>query len=409
MNEGALADLRVIELAQEIAGPYCGKLFADCGAQVIKVEPPEGDRSRQLGPFPGDILHQEKSGLFLHLNTGKQSITLDVAATAGQVVVKKLLQKADVLIVGDSPVRMAGLGLSYEELKADFPELVYVSVTPFGATGPYSEYRGNSLTAMAMSTIMYNTGDPDREPLTTGGTPADYMAGIHGWIGALAALAYRDREGRGQQVDVSLAESAICADEYNSAMYAFQGAIRRRYYSRHIFAYPSDIFPCKDGHVVLIPGAGGFPRRGIPSAEGSVSPMALLLGDPELDQTLLYQSGEERMLHSQEFEELVLPWFREHTSQEIVELAQALRMPFAPVLSVPDLLEDEHLQARDFFQRVEHPEAGELLHAGAPFRMSETPPSIGPAPTLGEDNEEILSELSYSVNDQAVLRGRKGA
>ena len=279
MSDGALADLRVIELAQEIAGPYCGKLFADCGAQVTKIEPPEGDRSRRLGPFPGDEPHQEKSGLFLHLNTGKQSVTLDVTVASGQAVVKKLLQEADVLLVGDGPVRMAGWGLSYEDVKADFPELVYVSVTPFGATGPYSEYQGNSLTAMAMSTIMYNTGDPDREPLTTGGTPADYMAGIHSWIGALAALAYRDREGRGQQVDVSLAESAICADEYNSAMYAFQGAVRRRYYSRHIFGYPNDIFPCKDGHVVLIPGAGGFPRPGLPREESSVSLMALLLGD----------------------------------------------------------------------------------------------------------------------------------
>ena len=404
MSEGALADLRVIELAQEIAGPYCGKLFADCGAQVIKIEPPEGDRSRRLGPFPEGAPHDEKSGLFLHLNTGKQSVTLDVTVSSGQTVLRKLLEQADVLIVGDGPARMAEWGLSYEELKADLPELVYVSVTPFGASGPYKNYRGNSLTAMAMSTIMYSTGDPDREPLTTGGTPADYMAGIHAWIGVLAALAYRASEGHGQQVDVSLVESAACADEYNSAMYAFQGAIRRRYYSRHIFGYPNDIFPCKDGHVVLIPGAGGFPRRGIPSGEGSVSPMALLLGDPNLDQNPLFQSWPDRMLRSQEFEELVLPWFRERTSREIVELAQALRMPFAPVPSVPDLLGDEHLQARDFFQRVEHPEAGEVLHVGVPFRMSETPPSIGPAPTLGEHTQATLNELGYSPEEQAALR-----
>lgn len=399
MTEGALAGLRVIELAQEIAGPYCGKLFADCGAEVIKVEPSEGDRSRRLGPFPGDEPDREKSGLFLHLNTGKQSVTLDVTAASGQAVVRKLLREADVLIDGDGPSRMAELGLSYEDLKAEFPELVYVAVTPFGATGPYKEYGGNSLTAMAMSTIMYNTGDPDREPLTTGGTPADYMAGIHAWIGALAALAYRDKEGRGQQVDVSLAESAACADEYNSAMYAFQGAIRRRYYSRHIFGYPNDIFPCKDGYVVLIPGAGGFPRRGIPGEEPSASPMSLLLGDPTLDETPLFQSWPERMLRSEEFEGLVLPWFREHTSQEIVELAQALRMPFAPVPSVPDLLEDEHLQARGFFQRIKHPGAGELLHAGPPFGMSATPPRTGAAPALGADNEEILSSLGDTVGE----------
>ena len=406
MTEGALSDLRVIELAQGIAGPYCGKLFADLGAEVIKIEPPEGDRSRRLGPFPEDTPHHEKGGLFLHLNTSKKSVTLDVSVISGQVILKKLLGEADVLVESDGPSRMAEQGLSYDTLKADFPNLVYVTITPFGATGPYKDYRGNSLTAMAMSTIMYNTGEPDREPLTTGGTPADYIAGIHAWIGALAALAYRAREGRGQQVDVSMAEAAACADEYNSGMYAFQGAIRRRYYSRHIFGYPNDIFPCKDGHIVLIPGVGGFPQRGL-TGEGGVSPMALLLENPELDQHPLFQSWSERMLRFQEFEELVLPWLREHTAQETVELAQALRMPFALVPSVKDLLEDEHLQARGFFQRIEHPEAGELPYAGPPFRMSETPPRIERAPLLGEHNRSLLGELGYSAADQRILRERE--
>ena len=405
MTEDALSDLRVIELAQGIAGPYCGKLFADLGAEVIKVEPPEGDRSRRLGPFPEDTPHHEKSGLYLHLNTGKKSVTLDVAVTSGQVVLKKLLQKADVLVESAGPARMAEWGLSYDDLKGDFPQLVCVSVTPFGATGPYKGYQGNSLTAMAMSTLMYNTGDPDREPLTTGGVPAEYIAGIHAWVGALAALAYRERDERGQHVDVSLAESAACADEYNSAMYAFQGAIRRRYYSRHIFGYPMDIMPCRDGHVVVVPGAQGFPQRAI-AREGAVSAMALLLGDPDLDQHPLFKSGQDRMVQWREFDELLLPWLREHTAEEIVELAQALRMPFAPVPSVSDLLEDGHLTARGFFERVDHPEAGELPYTGPPFRMSETPPRIERAPLLGEHNEETLSELGYSPEEQTILHER---
>jgi crotonobetainyl-CoA:carnitine CoA-transferase CaiB-like acyl-CoA transferase len=406
MAEGALSDLRIIELAQGIAGPYCGKLCADLGAEVIKVEPPEGDRSRRLGPFPEDNPHAEKSGLFLHLNTGKKSVTLDVDVTSGQVVLKKLLENADVIVESDGPARMAERGLSYEDLKGDFPRLVHVSVTPFGATGPYKDYQGNSLTAMAMSTIMYNTGDPDREPLTTGGAPGEYIAGIHAWIGALAAIAYREREGHGQQVDVSLAEAAACADEYNAAMYAFQGTIRRRYYSRHIFGYPMDILPCKDGHVVVVPGAGGFPQRGI-AQEGAVSGMALLMGDPELDQNPLFVSGQERMVRWQEFDELLLPWLMEHEAKEIVDTAQALRMPFALVPSVKDLLEDTHLQERGFFQRVEHPEAGELTHAGPPFRMSQTPAAIEPAPLLGEHNEQTLADLGYSAEEQAILRERE--
>ena len=405
MAEGALSDLRVIELAEGIAGPYCAKLFADLGAEVIKVEPPEGDRSRRLGPYPNDTLDPEQSGLFLHLNTGKKSVTLDAGVTSGQVIVKKLLEQADVLIASDGPSRLAEWGLSHDDLKDSLPKLVHVSITPFGATGPYKDYQGNSLTAMAMSTIMYNTGDPDRAPLTTGGTPAEYVAGIHAWIGALAAIAYRSIEGRGQQVDVSLAEAAASADEYNAAMYAFQGTIRRRFYSRHIFGYPMDIMPCKDGHIVLIPGAAGFPQRGL-TEEGAVSPMSLLLENPELDQHPLFTSGQERMVRWQEIDELLMPWLAEHTANEIIETAQALRMPFAPVPTVEELLEDEHLGARAFFQPIDHPAAGELRHAGAPFRMSVTPPSIGPAPRLGEHNETTLSGLGYSPEEQSILRER---
>ncbi len=402
MTEGALADLRIVELAQGIAGPYCGKLFASLGAEVIKVEPPEGDRARRLGPFPDDLPHHERSGHFLHLNTGKKSVTLDVSVTSGQVVLRKLLEQADVLVESDGPAAMAERGLAYNELKDAFPKLVCVSITPFGCTGPYRDYRANSLVAMAMSSIMYNTGDPEREPLATGGTPADYIAGIHAWTGGLAALAYREREGRGQHVDVSLVEAAACADEYNAAMYAFQGAVRRRYYSRHIFGYPMDIMPCRDGHIVLVPGASGFPQRGL-TDEGAVSPMSLLLGDPELDQNQMFKSGQERMLNWRQFDELVLPWLMGHDAKEIVETAQALRMPFALVPSVRDLLEDEHLTAREFFRRIDHPEAGELPYAGPPFRMSETPPETGRAPLLGEHNEETLGALGYTSEERAIL------
>jgi crotonobetainyl-CoA:carnitine CoA-transferase CaiB-like acyl-CoA transferase len=405
MTEGALSDLHVVELAQGIAGPYCGKLFADLGAEVIKVEPPEGDYARRLGPFPNDEPDPERAGLFLHLNTGKQSLTLDASVTSGQVILKKLLGRADVLIESDGPAVMSERNLSFDDLREAYPKLVYTSITPFGCTGPYKDYRGNSLTAMALSSIMYGTGEPDREPLTTGGTPADYIAGIHAWIGALAAIAARENHGAGQHVDVSTAEAVACADEYNAAMYAMQGAIRRRFYSRHIFGYPMDIMACRDGHIVLIPGAGGFPQRGL-TADAGASPMALLMGDPDLDQQELFKSGQARMVRWQEVDELLQPWLDEHDAKEIVELAQALRMPFALVPSVKDLLEDEHLTARKFFPRVTHPVAGELPHAGAPFRMSETPPAIGPAPTLGQHNETVLADLGYSKDEQRILHER---
>jgi len=406
LPEAALQGTRVVDLSQGIAGPYCTRLLADLGAEVIKIEPPEGDRSRRLGPFPDDLPDAERSAYFLHLNSGKKSVTLDIAVTSGQVILKKLLAQADVLLESDGLAVMAERALAFDDLRAQFDRLVYVSVTPFGSTGPYAGYRGNSLTAMAMSTIMYNTGDPDREPLATGGEPAEYIAGIHAWIGALAAVAWRARHGRGQHVDVSLVEAAACTDEYNAAMYAFQGAIRRRFYSRHVFGYPMDILPCKDGHIVLIPGAQGFPQRGL-TQEGVVSPMALLMENPDLDQHPLFISGQARMVRWQEVDELLAPWLAEHTAKEVVETAQALRMPFAFVPTVRDLLEDEHLAARGFFQRIEHPEAGELPYPGPPFRMTETPPAIERAPTLGEHNEAVLGDLGYSLEEQAILRERE--
>ncbi len=403
MPEGALADLRVIDISQGVAGPYAGKLLADFGAAVTKVEPPEGDYARRLGPFPDDNPDPNKSGLFLHLNTGKRSLTLDISTRSGAVVLKKLLANADVLLESYPPGQLAEWGLGYEDLKAELPRLIYVSVTPFGQTGPYRDYRGNSLTAMAMSTIMYNTGEPDREPLTTAGLPGEYLGGIHAFMAVTAALAWRDREGRGQQVDVSLAEAAAASDEYNAAMYGFQGAIRRRFYSRHVFGYPNDIFPCRDGYVVVIPGAGGFPS---PLRPGEISPMSLLLETPDLDQNALFLSMGERMLRWREFDELVLPWFMEHTAAEILDIAQALRMPFAPVPSVAELLGDNHLNERGFFVEIDHPEAGKLRHPGPVARLSETPLAIGPAPALGQHTSEVLEEIGYSAEDAGILSDR---
>src|SRR3990172_1169149 len=272
MPESALSDLLVVDLSQGIAGPYCTKLLADYGAEVIKVEPPgTGDLSRRLGPFPSDVPHPEKSGLFLHLNTGKKSVTLDVSTASGTVILKKLLARADVLVESSQPGRMAEWGLGYEQLKDDFPKLVYASVTPFGQTGPYRDYQGNSITAMAMSGLMY----------------------------------------------------------------VFLGAIRRRFYSRHVFTYPADIMPCRDGYVVVVPGAFGFPS---PMTPDSASPMALMVGDLELDKDILFNSFFERSVRWRDFNALLEPWLLEHDTREIVELAQALRMAFAHVPTVGDLL-----------------------------------------------------------------------
>ena len=403
MTDRALSDVRVVDISQGIAGPYATKLLADSGALVTKVEPPAGDYSRRLGPFPGDLPDPEKSGLYLHLNTSKRSVTLDVSVTSGQVVLKKMLANADVFVCGEKASTLQAWGLSYDDLKSDFPDLIVAQVSPFGATGPYADYDGNSLTAMAMSTIMYNTGNPDREPLATGGEPGAYIAGVQLWIGILAALENRAANGGGDHVDLSMAEAAAAADEYNSAMYAFQGAIRRRFYSRHIFGYPNDIMACADGHVVVIPGANGFPS---PLTPDSVSPMALLMEDIELDQTPFFKSMGERMIGWREFEASMQPFLSTHTAMEIVMTAQALRLPFAFVPTPADLLADEHLAERAFFEKVET-KAGPLTIPGQPFKMSGTPLHASPAPERGNANVAVLvDELGYELGDLTILSDR---
>lgn len=395
MSPNALEDLRVLDLSRGIAGAYAAKLLADYGADVIKVEPPEGDPVRRFGPFPEDEPNPERAGLFLFLNTNKRSLTLDFSTTSGQIVLKKLLEGVDVLIEDFRPGQMREWQLGRDDLRSDLPRLVYASITSFGQDGPYRDYRANAFTAMAMSGVMYNTGNPGREPLVTGGDPPEFQAGLHAWIGILAALAERDRTGQGQQVDVSLVESTFSSDEYNSGMYSHAGGIRRRFYSRHTFAYPQDILPCKDGYVVVIPGAGGFPEL-----------MAILLEDPALIEHPLFTDTRERFMSWQAFDELVAPYFMSHTARELVARAQELRMPFALVPAPEDLLEDEHLRERAFFQSVDNPKAGVYRFPGPPFRMTETPARSGPAPLQGEHTAEILERLGYERSDLSVLSDR---
>jgi crotonobetainyl-CoA:carnitine CoA-transferase CaiB-like acyl-CoA transferase len=392
----ALDDIRVVDLSQGIAGPYCTRLLADLGAEVIKVEPPEGDYTRRLGPFPDDIPDPDKSGLFIHLNGNKKSVTLDISTTSGQVLLRKLLENADVLVESADTGHMATLGLGYDDLKSDFPSLVYCSITPFGQTGPYAHFKGNSLTALAMSGLMYCTGDPDKEPLATGAEAAEYIGALHAWIAVMAAIEHRAQTNAGQHIDVSLLEALGCADEYNTAMYSYLGAVRRRFYSRHhIPTYPSEIFRCRDGHVVVIGGATGFPTM-----------MAILIERPELESDPLFTNLWLRTMQWQKFNEILQPYLDEHDWEDLVTRGQELRVPFAAVLNAKTLLENAHLASRRFFQTIDQPGIGKLPLAGGPFNMEGTPLRYGPAPALGADNPGVLAEAGYDPDDQRILRER---
>ncbi|MER3421486.1 MAG: hypothetical protein C4290_13615, partial [Chloroflexota bacterium] len=377
---GALEGITVVELATGVSGPYCGKLFAGLGAEVIKVEPPGGDPTRRAGPFPGDVPHPEKSGLFLHLNTGKRSVVLDLARAPDRAQLEVLLARADVLILSHRPVELRALDLDLDDLQRRFPRLVIVDVTAFGLTGPYADYAGGELIVYALSGYMMLTGAPDREPIKAYGALVEYQAGAHAALGTMAALLARERDGRGQLVDVSAMEAGtfLLGGVEQSAY--FYGTVVRRNGTRLLgFApqhpYPSTIRPCKDGYVHC------HSNNRYLDLLGALIPHPRLL-DPEL---LAAMTG-----HADEIDAIMDAWLADKDRREVVRRAQELRLPFTEVMTPGEVLADPHHWERGSFVTVEHPGAGPVLQPGPPFRLHRTPWQTRPAPLLGQHTREVF-------------------
>jgi crotonobetainyl-CoA:carnitine CoA-transferase CaiB-like acyl-CoA transferase len=393
MVEYALSDVKVLDVTQRIAGPYCTKLLSSFGAEVIKIEEPgEGDETRKMAPFFEDEPHPEKSGAFLYLNTSKKSITLNLKNETGTKIFKDLVKDADIVVESFEPGVMAELGLSYEELSEINPRLIMTSISNFGQTGPYRNYKATNLIAFGLSGAMYFTRELGREPIMIGGSQAEYIGGVFSFISTMIALLNRAVTNIGRWVDVSIVECVASTLTTVFTKYSYMGMIPK--VSSHVIhGFPIDNYPCKDGYVNLTPGLGGAPN------------MALLIEKPELQDDPLFARPRVRQERPKDFEALLLPWLKEHNKQEVVELAQELRLAFAPVLNSAELLDDAQLKAREFFVKVEHPIVGELTYPGAPAKLSETPWQMGRAPLLGEHNEEIYcGQLSYAKEDLVKLR-----
>ncbi len=397
MLEQSLAGVKVLELGTYISAPYCAKLMADQGAEVIKVElPGVGDPSRRAGPFPGDRPDPEASGLFLQLNTSKKDVTLDYRTETGAGILKKLVAWADILVENFEPRFLPSLGLSYEDLEKINPGLVMASISGFGQSGPYKDYQATELVVEALGGLLQITGDPDREPHKVGGSQAEYHGGLNAFSGSLGVLWQRDETGAGQHVDISLMECISSILEYTTSMYSYMGAIRKRWYSRSITGYPQGIMPCKDGHLIAVLGPMGMEA------------LAIMVENPELAEDARFSTREQRMINWREFDAAVLPWFMAHNRDEIVELAQALRMPFAKLMRIEEVVEDLQYKARDYFVEIDHPATGILTYPGAPFRRSDTISRIGRAPAMGEHNREVYCGLlGYTGDDLVRLRERR--
>ncbi|MBI2856079.1 MAG: CoA transferase, partial [Chloroflexi bacterium] len=396
-----LDDLRVIDLSHGIAGPYCTKLLADFGADVIKVERPgTGDYARQMGPFPGDVPHLEKSGLFLHLNTNKRSIVLDLKTAGGVEVVKELVEGADILVESFRPGVMDMLGLDYATLERINPNLVVTSISNFGQTGPYRDYLASELTLFAMGGKMNTSGLPERYPLKLGGNHVQYQAGNNAAMSSMFGYyAKKYTDIGGQHIDVSIFETQMAS--FNMRMpsfvqYQYTGQRGRRLGGMRM-GYPSGFYACQDGYVLMTGGGAFWPRT------------VAMLGMPELlnDPRFAPPMGQMDMDAREEFEATIwLPWTVERTKRQLSEECQSYEVPCTPVNTIDDVVNNNpQFEVRDYWTFIEHPVAGTVRHTGSPIFNNNGWWSIRrPAPLLGQHTQEVLEgELGYSQEDARRL------
>lgn len=397
MADQALSDVKVLDLTWHVAGPYCTKLLADYGADVIKVErPAKGDPTRMWGPFPGDSPDPEKSALFLHLNTNKQGITLNLKSAAGQRIIKELVPEVAIVVESFQPGVMARLGLDYQTLAAINPRLVMVSISNFGQTGPYRDFKATDMVEYALGGPMFSTGIPEREPLKLYNHVVEYQAGACAAVATMIALYGSEVRGSGEQVDISIMETQAGGIDRTPTMritYQYTGDVNPRLPVGWAFA--SGIFPCQDGYMDIMGGNIFFPK------------MAQMLGMPELLQHPTFSNFIEQAKPevAEEFLTILLPWLQERTMREIWEAAQNVQMLSAPVYTSEDLLKDPHYNERGVWVEIDHPAAGRVTYPGAPFKMMETPWGVRrPAPLLGQHNQEVLGKLGYTEDDLVTLR-----
>ena len=396
----ALADVKVLDLTHYVAGPYCTKLFADYGADVIKIEKPgEGDGARKMGPFAGDDPHPEKSGLFFNLNTNKKSVTLNLKTQTGKKIFRDLVKEADILVENFSPRVLPDLGLGYKVLEDLNPRLVKTSISNFGQTGPYRDFKATELVLFAMGPHMFSEGEPDREPLKFPGFKSQYLAGTYAAGVTMGAFFGARTAGEGQEVDISIMECLSAPPEGAGRLmvYEFCNEDLKRDGHRKEGWYPYGYFPCKDGLILIYGFLPAFWPR-----------VAKWMDMPELMQDPRFIDPMARPLHHGDFEAILYEWLAERTQQDLIRSAQAQKIPVSPVYRIDEVLKDPQFNARNAFVEIDHPVMGKITCPGLPFTLPEvaTQPQK-PSPLLGQHNHEVYGGiLGYSEKDLIRLRER---
>jgi formyl-CoA transferase len=380
-NTGPLADLRLIEMGTLLAGPFCGQLMGDFGAEVIKVEPPgKGDPMREWG--------QEKAhGMSLWwpvIARNKKSVTLNLRENEGQEIARELISKADFLLENFRPGTMERWNLSYEELKKINPGLIMIRVSGYGQTGPYSKRAGFGAVGESMGGLRYVCGDPLAPPSRMGISIGDSLAATFACVGALSALHHRERTGEGQVVDSAIYEAVLNMMESLITEYDKAGYIRERQGSILPNVAPSNIYPTKDKKMILIAANQDTVFKRLTEA----------MERPDLAEDERYQTHSARGAHQVELDTIVAAWTQTIDAATLEEMMEEYGIPSGKIYRAPEMLEDAHFRARDAIIKTQHPKFGELLMQNVAPKLSATPGSVRtPGPGLGQHNEEIYQGL----------------
>jgi formyl-CoA transferase len=386
---GPLAGLRVLELGTLLAGPFCGQLLGDFGAEVVKIEPPnQGDPMRVWG--------REKAGgkslWWPVVARNKKAITLDLRQAEGQALLRELVKRSDFLLENFRPGTMEKWGLGWSELSGVNPRLIMIRVSGFGQTGPYSRQAGFGAIGEAMGGLRYVVGDPSTPPSRMGISIGDSLAATFACIGALSALHHREKTGRGQVVDSAIYEAVLNMMESLVTEFDKVGYVRERTGAILPNVAPSNVYKTHDGMVLIAA-----------NQDTVFSRLAEAMGQPGLAQDPKYSTHGARGAHQVELDALVERWTQTLTTRQVLDLMDQFGVPAGLIYRAPDMLEDPHFQARDAIVSVPHPDFGELKMQNVAPKLSETPGSIrSPSPALGQHNDEIyrqllgLSEARYS-------------
>ena len=402
MNDSALGGVKVLELCSFVAGPICARLLGDMGADVIKLEPPGGgDQARSRGPFYRGGTGTDTSLLFIYLNFNKRGISLQIDSPTGKGLLMGLLKNVDLFIEDLPSDTLEKLGLDYSTLNKLNPHLVVTSITPFGRSGPYKDYKacylntyhsggdGYMLPGGRLADQLYQ----EREPVKAGGYLGEYQAGLTAAVASAAALIGRQFDGRGQHIDVSKQEALINLNSADFCRYPAHGVLESRY-NRYLSHYTGGLYRCKDGFWELL----------VPS-QRHWDAMVAVMGHPTWAGEERFSTQESRVDHREEIDEKIEVWAMGQTREEIYHALQQEGVAAGPVYSTEEVLEDPQMEYRGYFVEMEHPAIGKFKGPSAAYSLSRTPWAFRrPAPSLGEHNFEIYGDwLGYGREELSLL------